>query len=60
MEKLFLNEIFIAEKDPSKTSSYNLIADGKDLGMFKSSGIMISTGTGSSGWLYGSKRITGS
>ena len=56
---MFLNEIFIAEKDPSKTSSYNLIADGKDLGKFKSSGIMISTGTGSSGWLYGSKRITG-
>ena len=29
-----------------------------DIGRFKSSGIIISTGTGSSGWLYGAKRIT--
>lgn len=60
MEKLFLNEIFVAEKDPSKTSTYRLISDGKDLGKFKSSGIMIATGTGSSGWLYGANRVTGS
>lgn len=59
IEKLFLNEIFLAEKDASKTSSYRLIADGLDLGKFKSSGVIVSTGTGSSGWLYGAKRITG-
>ena len=51
-QKLSLNEIFAAEKDVSNTSMYKLIIDGKDMGKFKSSGIIISTGTGSSGWLY--------
>ena len=32
--------------------------DGEDLGRFNSSGIIVSTGTGSSGWLYGARRIT--
>jgi len=32
--------------------------DGIDIGRFKSSGIIVSTGTGSSGWLYGAKRVT--
>lgn len=59
IEKLFLNEIFLAEKDASKTSSYRLFTDGEDLGKFRSSGIIVSSGTGSSGWLYGAKRITG-
>jgi hypothetical protein len=35
-----------------------LIVDGKDMGKFKSSGIIISTGTGSSGWLYSARQIT--
>jgi NAD kinase len=48
----------MAEKNASKTSSYKLIADGVKLGFFKSSGVIVSTGTGSSGWLYGAKRIT--
>lgn len=34
------------------------MADGKDMGKFKSSGIIVSTGTGSSAWLYSSKQIT--
>ena len=58
VDMLSLNEVFIAEKDASKISSYKLNADGIDLGSFKSSGIIISTGTGSSGWLYGAKRAT--
>jgi len=33
-------------------------ADGIELGKFTSSGIIVSTGSGSSGWLYGAKRIT--
>ena len=53
---LTLNEAFMAEKNVSKLSSYKVIADGIDLGKFKSSGIIVSTGTGSSGWLYGAKR----
>jgi NAD kinase len=54
-----LNEVFMAEKNASKISSYRIKADDIDIGSFKSSGIIISTGTGSSGWLYGAKRITG-
>ena len=53
-----LNELFMAEKNASKTSIYKARADKTDLGRFKSSGIIISTGTGSSGWLYGAKRVT--
>jgi hypothetical protein len=34
------------------------MADGKDMGKFKSSGIIISTGTGSTGWLYSAKQVT--
>lgn len=37
---------------------YKLIVDGIDMGKFKSSGIIISTGTGSSGWLYSARQIT--
>lgn len=58
IEKLALNEIFLAEKDAAKTSWIGLEVDGYDHGSHRSSGIMVSTGTGSSGWLYGAKRIT--
>lgn len=58
INKLVLNEIFAAEKDVGKTSLYRLRIDDKDLGKFKSSGIIISTGTGSSGWLFSARRIT--
>ena len=58
IEKLALNEIFLAEKDASKTSWCNLEVDGFDHGSIRSSGVMASTGTGSSGWLYGAKRVT--
>jgi NAD kinase len=53
-----LNEIFAAEKDVAVTSMCKIIVDGKDMGKFKSSGIIISTGTGSTGWLYSAKQIT--
>ena len=55
---LMLNEAFLAEKDSSKVSQYKVNVDGIDIGRFKSSGIIVSTGTGSSGWLYGAKRVT--
>ena len=58
LSKLSLNEVFAAEKDVSCTSMYKLLVDGKDMGKFKSSGIIISTGTGSSGWLYSARQIT--
>ena len=56
--KLALNEVFMAEKDASKTTAYSIDADGEDVGRFKSSGVIASTGTGSSGWLYSTRRIT--
>lgn len=37
---------------------YRIIVDEKDMGKFKSSGLIISTGTGSSGWLYSARQIT--
>jgi len=58
INKLCLNEVFVAEKDVGKTSIYRLQVDDSYLGKFKSSGIIISTGTGSSGWLYSARRIS--
>jgi hypothetical protein len=37
---------------------YRLNVDGRDMGKFKSSGIIVATGTGSSGWLYSARQIT--
>ncbi len=56
--KLCLNEVFAAEKDVSTTSMYRLEVDGRDMGKFKSSGIIIATGTGSSGWLFSARQVT--
>jgi len=58
VNKLVLNEIFVAEADVGKTSIYKLGVDSRQLGKFKSSGLIISTGTGSSGWLLSARRIT--
>ena len=55
---LCLNEVFAAEKDVSITSMFRMVVNGKALGKFKSSGLLISTGTGSSGWLYWARQIT--
>jgi NAD kinase len=52
---LILNELMAAEIDPSRVSNFRLTVDGRDIGKFKSSGIIISTGTGSTGWLYSAK-----
>jgi len=50
-----LNEVFAAEKDVSCTSMYRVEVDKRDMGKFKSSGLLIATGTGSSGWLYSAR-----
>jgi len=57
-QRLSLNEIFVAEDKVSKTSVFKLTADKKPLGKFKSSGLLIATGTGSTGWLYSAKRMS--
>lgn len=53
-----LNEAFCAEKDVSSASRYHILKDNVDLGVFKSSGLIVSTGTGSTGWLYAARQIT--
>lgn len=53
-----LNEAMVAERDPSTLSIYRLNVDGQNLGKFRSSGIIVSSGTGSTAWLYSAKRIT--
>lgn len=58
MEYLVLNEVFASEDDPACTSMYRLNIDGREMGKFKSSGIIIATGTGSGGWLYQAKQMT--
>ena len=57
-EQYSLNEIFVAEENVSTTSIYRLGVDNEYLGKFKSSGLIVSTGTGSTGWLYSAKRFT--
>ena len=53
-----LNEVFTAEKDAGSASRYRVRSDEIELGVFKSSGLIVSTGTGSTGWLYSSRQIT--
>lgn len=53
-----LNEVFAAEKNVGHSSIYRLKADDQYMGKFKSSGVLIVTGTGSTGWLNSAKRTT--
>ena len=53
-----LNEVFAAERNVGLSSVYRLKADHKFVGKFKSSGMLICTGTGSTGWLHSAKRVT--
>ena len=55
---MVLNEVMASERDVSQVSVYRLNVNEKDLGKFKSSGIIIATGTGSTGWLYAAKQIS--
>jgi NAD kinase len=55
ISQLITNEAFVAEKDVASASRYRIQLDGLDLGMFKSSGLLVSTGTGSSAWLYAAR-----
>ena len=48
----------MAEKNVSSTSIYRLKVDDDYVGKFKSSGLIVATGTGSTGWLYSAKRFT--
>lgn len=47
---LALNEVFVADKNPHKMSHYRLKVEDRDE-FQKSSGVLVSTATGSHGWL---------
>ena len=58
-EALCLNEIFVGEKDVAKSGIFRVKVDNDAyLGQFFSSGLLISTGTGSTGWLTSAMRFT--
>lgn len=46
-----LNEVFLASNDPSAVSTFAVSVDGEPEFICKNSGILMSTGTGSAGWL---------
>jgi len=47
---LALNEVFVASSDPAAVSSFAVSIDGQPEFLCKNSGILISTGSGSTGW----------
>jgi hypothetical protein len=58
-DELALNEVFAAEKDVSSTSVFRVKVDDDDyIGKFKSSGILIASGTGSTGWVHNVRKFT--
>eukprot|EP00128_Syssomonas_multiformis_P010378 Colp12_sorted_trinity150504_noHs@28364 len=54
---LALNDVFISELEPSRSSYYELSVDDGKLDKQKSSGIVVCTGTGSTAWLYNVAKI---
>lgn len=58
-DELTLNEVFAAEKDVSSCSVFRVKLDADEyIGKFKSSGILISSGTGSTGWVHSARKFT--
>lgn len=55
---LALNEVFLGENERGQLAAYSFDVDKTVKGRVKSSGIIVSTGTGSSGWLSSAKRIS--
>ncbi len=47
-----LNEIFVGHKDPYKVLEYFIGIDGRKSIHMKSSGTLVSTGSGSTGWMH--------
>lgn len=48
--RLALNDVFIAEAHAARTTYYELQIDDQPIRKQKSSGIIVSTGTGSTAW----------
>lgn len=58
LDMLALNEVFIGDKMPGRTSELECIFDGNLPLKIKSSGLCLSTGTGSSAWSYSLNKIS--
>lgn len=50
LPQLALNDVLFAHNNPAATTRYNVIQ--LEPNQFKNSGLLISTGAGSSGWMY--------
>ncbi|EFP04543.1 hypothetical protein CRE_31199 [Caenorhabditis remanei] len=57
LTSLALNEVFIGEDEAAKVSTYNISIDDSQTVKQKSSGLIVSTGTGSTSWYLGMNRI---
>lgn len=57
-DMLALNEVFIGDRMPGRTSELECKFDNNDPIKVKSSGLCISTGTGSSAWSYALNKIS--
>jgi NAD+ kinase len=53
-----LDELFAAETNVSSTSLFRIHVDGEFKGKFKSSGVIISSGSGSTGWAQSYRKIS--
>ncbi|RCN40852.1 NAD(+)/NADH kinase [Ancylostoma caninum] len=54
---LALNEVFVGEDEAAKVSTYSISIDDQPMVKQKSSGLIVSTGTGSTSWYYGMNRV---
>lgn len=50
LEQFALNEVFVGERDPVRASVLKVQSDGEEWERHKCSGLLISTGTGTSAW----------
>lgn len=57
-DMLALNEVFIGDKMPGRTSELECKFDGNSRLKIKSSGLCVNTGTGSSAWSYSLNKIS--
>ncbi|CAD6199460.1 unnamed protein product [Caenorhabditis auriculariae] len=54
---LALNEVFVGENEAAKVSTYNISIDDQNMVKQKSSGLIVTTGTGSTSWYLGMNRV---
>mmetsp|Transcript_3130 Transcript_3130/g.4415 ORF Transcript_3130/g.4415 Transcript_3130/m.4415 type:complete len:185 (-) Transcript_3130:323-877(-) len=54
---LGLNEVFLSEMDPCRPSIFNIGVDGEERQTVRSSGLIASSGTGSTAWFTSAARV---